>query len=392
MSVIQGVLHSARARQQEMKVIGDDLWFALRRGGRPVRGRGTGVDDLATLSRTRWRGKEGAPLHVLYVGQPWNWEEHNLAAERDLKPFVSSWWMRDAGLTDYEAGWLAGRERTGEALYAHIKALQATRPVHIVIAYLSGSQVLPDHLVKLRELGVITCGFNWDDRLYFAGRRVDGVSSGPAGVATAFDLNLTNCRRSLTKYAVIGARALFWPEAANPDFFKPQPTEPVFDLSFVGGAYGPRADVVHRLQREGFRVNARGPGWPGGEVPADQIPAVIGSARLALGFSGIGRSLRITCLKGRDFEAPMCGVAYMPSWNPELSLVYDVGSEIVPWRNYSDLRMLAAGLLADESRLTKIRDAGLARARRDHTWARRVEELCRLLGHPWRASTSEVPI
>ncbi len=384
MSALRTVAHGLRARQQELRVVTDDLWYAFRNGG-SVNALDTGLEGLSVLAATRWKSKRGEPFHVVYVGQPWNWEEHNLPAEEALAATVTTWWLRDAGFSTYDRGRLVGRESVGRRLFEHLEAIDRERPVHVLLAYLSGGQIAHEDVKRLSSLGIVTCAFNWDDRLYFRGQRTAGIEVGPASVARAFDLNLTNSRRSLTKYAAIGARGMFWPEGANPDFFKPGETVRDHDVSFVGGAYGPRVPILDRLMKDGYSAFVRGPGWPGGEIPASEIPSAINRGRVTLGFSGIGRSLKASCLKGRDFEGPMCGAAYAASWNPDLPLVYEVGQEIATWRSYRDLRDTLDSLLADEKRLSELRFRGLQRARKDHTWAKRVEAIARVLGHEWRA-------
>lgn len=375
--------HFARARQQELAVWADDArYVVLNRGA--VRGTGYRVSELPALASSRWGRKVDAPFHVLYVGQPWNWEEHNLPADPGLAGVVSTWWLRDAGFVEYEGGLLRGRNKVGPALLDHVRKLDKERPIHLIIAYLSGGQILAEDVRKLHSAGVVTAAFHWDDRLYFRGRFTDGTWVGPAAVASAFDLNLTNVRRSLTKYAAVGGRALFWPEAANPGMFKPLGIERTHDVSFLGGCYGVRAEVVSRLEADGFSVLAHGPGWPLGPVTAEKVPEVLNRGKVVLGFSGIGRSMCITCLKGRDFEAPMCGAVYLTSENPELSLVFDVGKEIISWRNYRQLTRTLGGILAKEEKLTLMREAARRCALSRHTWAARVETLAILLGHPWR--------
>lgn len=376
-----------RARQQEVAIWWDDRKYRLRRGGE-VTGLEHRTDELASLAAARWGERREAPFHVLYVGFPTNWEPQNLPSDPGLAGVVSTFWLRDAGLGDVEKGEPLRRDEVGPAVADHLRTLSRTRPVHLVVAYLSGAHVRADHVQAWAEAGVVTSAFNLDDRLYFAGPVRNGVRTGPVETAPAFDLSLTNVRRSLTKYAAVKARALFWPEAANPGHFRPLGLERTHDVSFLGGRYGPRGDLVEALGRRGISVLARGPGWPDGPVPTDGVPEVMNRGRVVLGFSGIGRSMSATCLKGRDFEAPMCGAAYLPSWNPELPLVYQVGEEVVPWRNLDELERSIHALLGDESRLARLRAAGQARARRDHTWASRIGTLSALLGHAWRPAAA----
>lgn len=382
--LVHGIAHFLRARQQELAIWGDDLAYRVRHGG-AVDGMGHGLGDLPALAAARWGAKRDAPFHVVYVGHPTSWEPHNLPADPGLDGVVSTLWLRNLGFSECRDGALTRRAEVGPALHEALRRLDRERPVHLVIAYLAGSHVLAEHVRGWAGLGLVTAAFHLDDRLLFRGRRVGGHLTGPAGTCAAFDLNLTNVRRSLTKYAASGARALFWPEGANPAFFRPLGRPRTHDVAFLGGRYGPRGPLVERLMSDGFSVLARGPGWPEGEVPDAEVPAVFGGGRVVLGFSGIGRSMRATCLKGRDFEAPMCGAAYLPSWNPELPLVWRPGLEIAPWRGYADLRSTLRRLLADEPALERMRAAALTRARAEHTWARRVQSIAEVLGHPWRA-------
>jgi hypothetical protein len=375
--------HFLRARQQEASIVADDLRYRLLHGS-AVAGLSIGLEDLPALAARRWAGKRDAPFHVVYLGHPSNWEEHNLPVDPGLAGTVSAVWLRDLGFTEYQLGALRRRADVGPAVLERLRAIDAGRPVHLVVSYLAGSHVLPEHVRGWASLGLVTAGFHLDDRLFFRGSSVDGVHAGPADTCRAYDLSLTNVRRSLTKYAASGARALFWPEGANPGFFRPLGLQRTHDVAFLGGRYGPRGAVLERLERDGFSVLAHGPGWPGGEVPAAGVPEIMNRGRVVLGFSGIGRSMSATCLKGRDFEAPMCGAAYLPSWNPELPLVYELGREVAPWRSYQDLRRRLRLLLADEAGLERMREAALARARGEHTWAHRVGSLAEAFGHPWR--------
>lgn len=388
MSPLTRLTYFARARQQEFAIALDDLRYAVRNRG-SVTGAAYGTAELPALAASRWGKKAGAPFHVVYIGHPSNWEPHNIPADPGLAENLSTIWLRDLGFDAYAGGVLRRRREVGPAIHDRLAKIDAERPIHLVLAYLAGSHVLAEHVRAWRGLGVVTCGFHLDDRLFFRGARVDGIHAGPAATCSAFDLNLTNVRRSLTKYAACGARALFWPEGANPAFFRPLAVGKTHDIAFLGGRYGSRGTVVERLQRDGFTVLARGPGWPDGEVPGEQVTEVLNRGRIVLGFSGIGRSMRATCLKGRDFEVPMTGAAYVVSWNPELPLVYEIGREIRVWRSYPELRDIIAELLRDEHACSQLRMNALRRARAQHTWAHRVGELAAVFGHPWRPRAIE---
>jgi spore maturation protein CgeB len=77
------------------------------------------------------------------------------------------------------------------------------------------------------------------------------------------------------------------------------------------------------------------------------------------------------CLKGRDFEVPTSGGLYLTQDNPELSLVFDVGKEILTYKDEEECARIIREILADPQRADEIREAGRARSLRDHTYLAR---------------------
>jgi len=99
-----------------------------------------------------------------------------------------------------------------------------------------------------------------------------------------------------------------------------------------------------------------------------------------LGFAGVGYSKKLMCLKGRDFEVPMSGGLYLTQDNPELSLVYNVGKEILTYRDEEDCAKKIKRILANPEEADKIRQVGRERAMRDHTWEKRFEKVFNIAG------------
>ena len=71
----------------------------------------------------------------------------------------------------------------------------------------------------------------------------------------------------------------------------------------------------------------------------------------------------------------MAGAFYLTGWLEEMALHYDVGKEIVCYRSQEEMVDLARYYLSHEAEREQIRLAGHERARRDHTWQRRFENL-----------------
>jgi hypothetical protein len=235
--------------------------------------------------------------------------------------------------------------------------------------------VAPETIRAVGALGIFTSTFHVDDRLWFRGPTRGGRSYGPASLAPAYDLNLTNATASIVKYRVEGGQAVFWPQAANVEHFRPLAREFEHDVSFVGARYGERPAFIERLRGHGIRVAAFGPGWPSGPVSEAEMLEIYARSRINLGFGGIAYSMRERCLKGRDFEVPACGTVYLTSEHPDLHRVYEVGREVVTYEGPDACARTIRELLDDPARCAAIRAAARRRCEREHTWVHRFETL-----------------
>ena len=320
-----------------------------------------------------WSGRNRP--HVLYASRPSVWERHNIPGELSKVARTSTYFYEDRGFRDELFGSATARAAFNADLLEFVRALNERDPVDLFIGYLSGWQTSAAAIEEIAAMGIVTCNYCLDDKLSFYGSHVESRWTGPAELANAFDLNLTSAIESLSKYEALGALALFWPEGANPDHYRPLRREFAHDVSFTGAWYGYRPILVERLRSAGIAVETHGPGWPGGAVSDADMVEIYARSRINLGFGGIGYSTRSRCLKGRDFEVPMSGALYLTSENPELDLVWSLGEEIFTYRDADDCVLQVRQLLADPEKCERARKMSRARGLREHTWAERFRTL-----------------
>jgi hypothetical protein len=104
------------------------------------------------------------------------------------------------------------------------------------------------------------------------------------------------------------------------------------------------------------------------------------SYEVVLNFSNVwadgrpGSSL-IPHVRLRDFEGPMSRACFLTGHTDEITEFYEVGREIETYRTSDELADKVRYFLANPSAAEAMREAGYRRARRDHTWRRRFEEL-----------------
>lgn len=129
-----------------------------------------------------------------------------------------------------------------------------------------------------------------------------------------------------------------------------------------------------RQNSELFAPHARG------AIPFQRIAEVMAAHEVCLNFSNVWSdgqpgSQLIPHVRLRDFEAPMCRTCYLTGYTDEIAEFYDLGREIDTYTTPEELADKVRYYLANPGAAEALREAGFQRARRDHTWTRRFEEL-----------------
>lgn len=324
--------------------------------------------------------RSGARPHVLFVGTLADQDDQGLLDGLRRVAGVTVFTQRDGryGQTAPE-----GRLSfdlavpNGERLLDLLDlAERRSEPVDLVLGQMWSGYLDPSALDRARrEHGALVVNIGMDDRHTFAVSKL-GRELGTRALSSAVDCVATAAPEAVEWFRHEGCAALFFPEASDPDLFRPMPElgKP-HDVVFVGEGYGVRRRVVERLAESGVDVVTHGSGWPNGRLAASEVPAAFAQAKVVLGVGTIGQSASLVALKLRDFDGPMSGSCYVTTANPDLDLVYDIGREIVTYADIDDCARVVRELLADDERRHRIAAAGRERAVRDHSWERRFGEL-----------------
>ncbi len=122
-----------------------------------------------------------------------------------------------------------------------------------------------------------------------------------------------------------------------------------------------------------------------GSVPEGKFAETVARYAVHINLSNVwadGRpcSALVPHVRLRDFEIPMCRAAYLTAHTAEIEDCYDIGKEIETYRSRDEFIDKAHYLLSHEAHAARLREAGYARARADHTWARRMALLFDRIG------------
>ena len=321
------------------------------------------------------------------------------------------------------------RPHAEQELLRQVKAAHKNKPIQLFFSYFYSSCVSPETVREIRAMGIVTV--NWYCN---ASYQLDLVRH----IAPAYDYCLVPEKFRLEDYQQLGANPIYCQEAANPNVYKPYDGPKELEVVFVGARYADRPLYLRRLIDAGVPVRVWGQGWRsqvdqppgrslmnrwkrlttprGWEAAARHIrrrmlsprsargasavvlpPEICGGpltdqemiktysrSKISLGFSTVGEThldrKRITQVRLRDFEAPMCGAFYMVEYMPELEEFFEVGKEIVCYTNPDDLIEKCRYYLDHEAERERIRLAGYSRAVNDHSWHKRFESVFKQIG------------
>jgi hypothetical protein len=311
-----------------------------------------------------------------------NWEKIGLVDSWcDVAECVHYDWSNE--FDQYSKNWY-GTEKVSfnKKLIETVRQAHQSKKIAMFFSYLSGRWVFPETITEIGSWGIITVNISLDDNHAFWGDKEHNGFTGVAEIATAYDICITTQSViDIIKYENIGARPLFLPPGGNPKFWAQcHPTsERAIAVSFVGQNYGKRDELIRYLRENGIQVVTRGTGWTNGPVTNEEMLKTYYDSLVTLGFGYTSRMNRIA-LKGRDFEVPMSGTAYITTANPELEKYFVEGREILFYKNAKDLFEKVTFCIRNPQEAIKIGVAGRERALREHSWQQRWRTLLEICG------------
>lgn len=337
--------------------------LARRLGGRGLARRRLGEVHTGILVLKRnwglgmiWEAEHLGPVSVF------DWEEH--------------------GFRENNAGLPQQLPELQRLILKFVEEAHRHRPLDWLLVPCAGNLILRDTIRTIREHWGIPAVNQWLDckQSFEKGAGPHGQDTGMKDIAPEFDLVWTSARSMCEPYLAVGACPIFLGEGFSPRLTPRVQCSKLHDVGFMGVCYGLRPDYIGALRQAGLNVAARGLGWGTCEVPLDQMGHFYNECKVNLGIGGVGYSLELTTLKGRDFEVPGAGGAYLTTFNPDLTPYFHIGEEIVCYRNVEEMVWLTRELVRDDAWREGLAARGYARAMREHRWLHRFQRVLNLLG------------
>ena len=175
----------------------------------------------------------------------------------------------------------------------------------------------------------------------------------------------------------------YLPEACNPRWHRPlaaQGTQRC--LVIAGNMYPSRVRLLERLFASGIPLRLYGPAFPRwmGQTPLRAVHTgrlIFGEekARVFRSAAAVLNNLHPAEVYGvntRLFEAAGCGAAVLTEFRPTLPALFDIGHEVLAFRDYDELAGQARRLISDAELGAKLGDAAALRAHESHTYEKRL--------------------
>jgi hypothetical protein len=264
-----------------------------------------------------------------------------------------------------------------------LKALKSQR-FDAVVIYLNGALLCEEVLdLVRRSWSCPVLGLNLDDKTtYTTYDAYQREAQNYRRWAPHFDCNLTNSRSIIDVYHSEGHPCLYLPTGFHfdPKLHEfPEGAPAKYPLSFVGSRKPERGEFIDEIRRRGVDVALFGQGWEGAQY-IDEGWKVFRMSQINLGLGYNIPGTTITNLKNRDFECPGVGGCYLTTYDWELAELFDVGKEILCYRDVDEFIEVYSHYIVRPERCRKIARAGYERATRDHTWEQRFRKVFRQLG------------
>jgi len=277
------------------------------------------------------------------------------------------------------------RAGMNQQLLADLSNWHREHPIDVFFYYGGGFQLQLSIIEAINNLGIATLIMSLDDMSGLAKGSIDGCEIGVAAIAPYFDMCYTSTLAACEEYLLIGANSYYLPMAANPERYRRLALPRDIPVAFFGQRHGARAALVNELRQKGIQVSTFGPGWESGRIGIEKLVELVNRSEIVLGHGHHSpfaqtSSVRVTCLKARDCEIPMCGALYMTTFDPELQLWFSIGEEIICYRTVDDLYNTIRYFLNTPEKAEAIRQAAWRRAHQNHTWQKRFEEIFNVMG------------
>lgn len=259
-----------------------------------------------------------------------------------------------------------------------------------LILILKGETITKETLHKMRKKGFVTA--NWFMDSVYSPQAKSFVEE----ISPSYDFFFIIDSLEVLKYAKICARYVYWlPLGLDPAVHRTMHLDDDekqkygSNVTFVGTVIPVREDVLKAVANFGLNIwappaSAYG-SWidkkselsrcyRGGPIFGDEVVKIYNASKIVVSIDSLYGN-KIFSVTPRVFEVAGCGSFHICNVNDQLGKLLEIGEEIVCFKTKEDLKRLVKYYLVNEDEREAIAKNGQKRVYKDHTYARRIEEM-----------------
>lgn len=283
--------------------------------------------------------------------------------------------LRKADSTSFEL-----KKKINDMFYEDFKISYNLCKYDWLYIYASGYEISASTIQRIKdEYGIPVVSLCMDDKQSWTGPFMGDHRAGQIDLANVIDLAITTSRETTLWYFAEGGRSIYMPEGySQKKYHKLDGVEKKIKISFVGNNYGSRRELINNLNKYNIHPSCFGSGWGNGWVEDDN--EIFNFSYINLGNSGIGYSSELSNVKGRDFDITGSGGGlYLTSYNKDLSTSFNIGNEIVCYKNNLELVELIRYYSNNKDEAQLISNAAYNRSIKEHRWLHRYHEILKII-------------
>lgn len=194
-------------------------------------------------------------------------------------------------------------------------------------------------------------------------------------ISSLFNLVVTLDKTAYKKRLNHGSPNLFLSQwGINQFMYRDLGLKRIYDVSFIGQAYGNRSKIINKLREAGIKVNTFGKGWPGQKrIHQSDLLKIYNQSKIVFNISYTSHGN--FAINARDFEAPPCGALLFTQETSDIHDYFIPEKEIVTYRDFDDAIKKIKYYLENQEEAKLIARAGQKRVLTDHTYGKRFQEI-----------------
>jgi spore maturation protein CgeB len=362
-----------------------------------------------------------ASMKIMYVAPKYDYGKYERGLSFEHYNFFDTLYNMGNEIVYFDFMEILGKVGKAQMNRLLLETVDAEKP-ELMLVFLSEYELSPKVVSQISRSGkVITLNWFADDHWRF--------ENYSRYWAPHFNWIITTDPEAVPKYHSHGYPNVILSQwACNHFLYKKLGLDPLYDVSFIGQAYGGRKAIIKEIEDAGIRVMTGGLGWSAGRINQERMVEIFNQSRINLnlanasvqhasrwvkfidkyalytpGIRGIWRKMRslipangvkaqpIFQIKGRNFEVPGCGGFLITDGVKGLEAYYRLDEDIVCYGTVDELIEKVQFYLTHDDLRNKIALNGWRTTLERHTYVHRFSEIFQRVGLDANFSLEQTP-